>query len=253
MPGIRRALTALLSGVLLLIAGCHPGPESTPPLEEKPVPDQPRILVNGSGETYLPGTPSWVALVDDCISGGGTRGECIDALPPEELSKLEAMEGERASMRRQRMNARYSLNEDGEYLNFGVARIKLPGAWQVDLEESHHYGQGRIVSVRSPDGTNLLQIQSLVAPESVKQDVLRNMTNVDSSVSLPFERWGDYSGFQYNYTENGQFFRQWWIANDQTILLISSRSLAPLSDADMAQLAEIVRSLRTNPPGNADN
>ncbi len=251
MPYFRKIPTVLLSGIVLLAAGCHPWFKSTLPWEEKPDPDQPPVLVNSSGETYLPGTPSWVALIDDCMSYGGTRGECIDALPPEELSKLKAMEGERGAMRRQQMNMGYALNEGGGYQNFGFARIKLPSGWLVDFDQSRNSGQGKVISVRNPDGTDLLQVQSLVAPDTVKQEVLRNMTNVDSSVSLSFESWGDYSGFQYDYTESGLFFRQWWIANDRNLIFITYQSLAPLSDADIEQLAEIVRSLRINPPGNA--
>ena len=45
-------------------------------------------------------------LIDNCIIAGGIRGECIEALPPEELAKLEAAEAERGAMRREQMRAR---------------------------------------------------------------------------------------------------------------------------------------------------
>ena len=41
---------------------------------------------------YIPGTPSWVPLIDACMASGGLRGDCINALPAEELHKLETWE-----------------------------------------------------------------------------------------------------------------------------------------------------------------
>ena len=64
------------------------------------------VLTNSRGERYYPGTPSYVPLIDNCIIAGGIRGECIKALPPEELRKLEAAEAERGAILREQMRAR---------------------------------------------------------------------------------------------------------------------------------------------------
>ena len=64
------------------------------------------VLTNSRGERYYPGTPSYVPLIDNCIIAGGTRAECIEALPPEELKKLEAVEAERGAIVREQMRAR---------------------------------------------------------------------------------------------------------------------------------------------------
>jgi hypothetical protein len=45
-------------------------------------------------------------LIDNCIMAGGSRNDCIEALPPDELRKLEAAEAERGAMRREQMRAR---------------------------------------------------------------------------------------------------------------------------------------------------
>ena len=58
------------------------------------------VLTNSRGESYRPGTPSWVPLIDNCIIAGGSRGDCIEALPPEELAKLEKWEQRHATWRR---------------------------------------------------------------------------------------------------------------------------------------------------------
>ena len=64
------------------------------------------VLTNSQGERYHPGTPSYAPLIDDCIVAGGSRTECIEALPPEELKKLEAAEAERGATLREQMRAR---------------------------------------------------------------------------------------------------------------------------------------------------
>ena len=74
-----------------------------PPLRKA---EGPPVLTNSRGERYYPGTPSYVPLIDNCIIAGGIRGECIKALPPEELRKLEAAEAERGAILREQMRAR---------------------------------------------------------------------------------------------------------------------------------------------------
>jgi hypothetical protein len=64
------------------------------------------VLTNSRGEPYYPGTPSYVPLIDDCIVAGGTRAKCIEALPADELKKLEAAEAERGAMLREQMKVR---------------------------------------------------------------------------------------------------------------------------------------------------
>ena len=75
--------------------------------------EQPSVLTNGRGERYYPGTPTYVPLIDDCLALGGTRGACIEALPPDELKKLEAEEARRGAMRRAQMRARRSYEVFG--------------------------------------------------------------------------------------------------------------------------------------------
>ncbi len=86
--------------VLILYAGIASA-------EEQPV------LTNSRGERYYPGTPTYVPLIDDCLALGGTRGACIEALPPDELKKLEAEEARRGAMRRAQMRVRRSYEVFG--------------------------------------------------------------------------------------------------------------------------------------------
>ena len=72
-----------------------------PPNTDGPLPrraeGRPSVLTNSRGERYYPGTPSWVPLIDNCMIAGGTRTDCIEALPPEELEKLEASEAKQGA------------------------------------------------------------------------------------------------------------------------------------------------------------
>lgn len=55
---------------------------------------------------YVPGTPAWVPLIDDCMARGGVRSDCIGSLPPEVLEGFEASEQEAAARRRALMRNR---------------------------------------------------------------------------------------------------------------------------------------------------
>jgi hypothetical protein len=92
---------------LTICVGCgHPWfksgdkapPDQRPELTMPVSPD----AYTSSGE-YVPGTPSWVPLIDVCMRRGGSRVDCIDALPPEELAALERWELKNGEKRRERM------------------------------------------------------------------------------------------------------------------------------------------------------
>lgn len=238
----------LLIGMMLLISGCHPWFKIRFPWEKQPDPNQKPIITTSTGGIYQRGTPSYVPLIDECMSAGGTRGECIHVLPPEELAKLQAMEAEHAAMRRPQMKTRSALNSEGGYQDFGVLRINLPAGWLYGIKKTQSADRGDIISILNPDGAGILQLQSLPVPDTVRREVLRNMTNVDFSVPLSFENWGDYSGYQYDYVENGVFYRQWWLANDRTLVFITYYSGVDPNVTDREQIDEIIRSLSVNKP-----
>lgn len=48
---------------------------------------------------YVPGTPPWVPLIDQCMSAGGQRNDCIEALPPDIYADFLAAERARAAER----------------------------------------------------------------------------------------------------------------------------------------------------------
>ena len=91
----------------LLCSACHPWFESGPGAPE----DQRPELTSETG--YTPGTPPWIPLIDACKANGGTRGECIESLPPDMLEALESWEREIAIRRRALMRTRQGAEAFG--------------------------------------------------------------------------------------------------------------------------------------------
>lgn len=104
-------------------------------------------------------------------------------------------------------------------LSIGPYNITIPEEWLYKAETKSD--QRTITTIYYPDGIGTLQFMSLnIAPKMVTQEILRNMTNVDPSISLSWQMWGDFNGYQYDYSENKKIYRQWWLANKEEIVFI---------------------------------
>jgi len=102
-------------------------------------------------------------------------------------------------------------------ISLGSYNIEIPEGW-LHREETKS-DQRVITTIYFPDGVGTLKLMSLTAHKMVTREILRNMTNVDSSITLNWERWGDFKGYQYDYTDGGKFYGQWWLTNQETILI----------------------------------
>ena len=117
-----------ICAALMMCASCgHPWFQSRQqaPADQRPeltaaVPPDPGT----ASDEYLPGTPSWVPLIDACMREGGSRGACIDALPPEEKAALEQWEQETAAKRRELLLR--NRQPDPMHSRCGSARLVLP-------------------------------------------------------------------------------------------------------------------------------
>ena len=65
-----------------------------------------------------------------------------------------------------------------------------------------------------------MKLKSLTPPQVVTREALRNMTNVDSSIRLNWQMWGHFNGCQYDYSEDGKFYRQWWLTSQEELLFL---------------------------------
>ncbi len=133
-----------------------------------------------------------------------------------------------------------------ESLTFSEFQIDKLDGWQHLVEQSSGSARGDLIDIHHPEGVGTLMMQSYSAPSVVSVDVLRNLTNVDESTRLVWEQWGDFSGYQHSYSEHGTYFRQWWLANDRTILFVTYSCDPEFRDAEADAVEEMLRSLTPN-------
>jgi hypothetical protein len=137
-----------------------------------------------------------------------------------------------------------SLN--AETLFFPSFRIEIPDGWEHSIENGHGDDWGSVISLLHVDGVGILKMGSYDAPAVISEDILRNMTNLESSIPLAWQNWGDYSGYQYSYSESGLYYRQWWLANQRTIIFITYQCDPESKDIETEEIEKIVRSITVN-------
>lgn len=135
-------------------------------------------------------------------------------------------------------------------LNLPSFKITFADGWVHSLERGPQtqIQQGESVAIYHPDRPGLLRIRHIDAPDVVSDVVLRNMTNVDLSVPLTSRNWGEFVGYQHDYSESGMFYRQWWLAHDRTVVFIVYQDIAESSEKEIDEINKIVNSLEANTP-----
>lgn len=139
-------------------------------------------------------------------------------------------------------------SSNAETLSFPSFRIELEGGWVHSVErgpQAHHEVR-ELISIYHPNGNGTLKMQSYSTPDFVSEEILRNMTNVDWSTPLIWQNWGDYSGYQYDYSEGGSFYRHWWLANERTIIFVVYDSNVESNDIEINEIDRIVKSITVN-------
>jgi hypothetical protein len=133
---------------------------------------------------------------------------------------------------------------DAETLAFSTFRMEVADGWVYKNES----GDNELVNISHPDGNGILKLQALNAPAPVSRERLRNMTNVDSSLQLAWKNWGDYSGYQYDYSAGNSFFRQWWLTLDQQVILVVYESTALPASLEIDSTNKMVSSISQTKP-----
>lgn len=133
-----------------------------------------------------------------------------------------------------------------ETLSFASFQIEIPDDWEHRIEPAPDNNSKHLVRIYGPSATGILSIRSLDAPSVVSAEVLRNLTNVEQSVDLAWKDWGEFSGYQFNYVEDGSYYRHWWLAHERTILVISYDCEPALKDIESEAIDRIVNSIKTN-------
>ena len=131
-----RILTILRLALIIISSGCLFWFDfgSSAAADNKPA------LVSPPTQKYVPGTPSWVPLIDTCMATGGRRADCIEALPPEELQKLEAWEQQNSQGRKRALSTR-TFGSGGSF--DWNAILRLPREDAIALAYLSQYSQYR--------------------------------------------------------------------------------------------------------------
>ena len=141
-----------------------------------------------------------------------------------------------------------TTSSNAETLSFPSFRIELEDGWVHNLERGPqaHHEVGELIRIYHPNGNGTLKMQSYSSPDFVSKEILRNMTNLDWSTPLIWQDWGEYSGYQYDYSEGGSFYRQWWLANERTIIFVVYDSNVESHEIEINEINKIVNSITVN-------
>jgi hypothetical protein len=141
----------------------------------------------------------------------------------------------------------YILAESGEStaesetISLGSFEIAMPEGWKY--ETTTQPNEQVITRIFHPDKDSVFQISSINnLPEAPTQSRMRLLTNVDSSVELNWHKWGNFSGYQYEYTESGKYYRQWWLTHHNKILFVVYSSKTN-DKSSRSAIDEMVKSL----------
>ena len=138
-----------------------------------------------------------------------------------------------------------TANLNAETLTFPSFQIEIQVSWERSIENRPVDDLLSTISLRRPNGVGDLKIGFYDALAVVNEDALRRLTNLESSISLTWQNWGDYSGYQYDYLERGSFYRQWWLTSDGTVIFITYRCDPESKDIETEEIDNIVQSITT--------
>ena len=140
-----------------------------------------------------------------------------------------------------------TANLSAETLSFPSFQLEIQDGWERSIDNRPVGDLLSMITLRRPDGVGVLKIGFHDALAIVSEDALRNLTNLDFSIPLTWQSWGDYSGYQYDYSESGSFFRQWWLTNEGTIIFVTYQGDPESKDIETEEIDNIVRSIVTTP------
>ena len=125
-------------------------------------------------------------------------------------------------------------------------QIEVPDGWTYSVEADPGDEQVDLVTFYRTGEGGHLKIMSYKAPVAITEDRLRSLTNIDARVPLAWQQWGEFAGYHYEYEEQGAFYRQWFLVNGQTLLLVTYQGDSITKEQVAADLYLMIRSLTIN-------
>ena len=102
--------------------------------------------------------------------------------------------------------------------------MEIPEGWSY--ETAILPNEQVVTRIFHPDKEGTFQIGLIISlPKTPTQSRMRLLTNLDSSVVLNWQKWGNSSGYHYEHAEQGKFYRQWWLTNHNRILAVVYSSM----------------------------
>jgi len=136
-----------------------------------------------------------------------------------------------------------NVGQESKAIALGSFEIAIPEGWQYETKTQPNMQV--VTQIFHPDKEGVLQIGSIISlPGIPTQNRMRLLTNLDSSVDLTWQKWGELSGYQYDYTEAGKLisislssskssdsfssFRQIILTDVSDNSPVSNRNISPL-------------------------
>ncbi len=141
-----------------------------------------------------------------------------------------------------------AVKANAETLSLEQFSIDINDGWTYRLDEPAPASIDRssLLSIYPANGTGELKMQTLTVGVDVDAAMVRRLTNLDSSVQLDWQTWDHFSGYQYSYIENNSFFKQWWLADKQTILLATYSADVESGDEGIEEFNKMIASIQFN-------
>ena len=100
----------------------------------------------------------------------------------------------------------------------------IGSSWSIDLlPEWIGEHEEDCSTIYHPDGVGALQISSYKKDSIVEEDDLRNLAqdHVEAGAKLSPANSGQFNGFTLAFGAEGQFWQYWYVANNNTALLLT--------------------------------
>lgn len=116
-----------------------------------------------------------------------------------------------------------------------------PNSWTH--QEATGPNSVKTIILRSKLPGSELRIKNLSTPTSITSQQLRLLTNVPESINLSLEKWGEYTGFNYENFENNTFYMHWWLTS-QNDLLLATYSSTLENETEKETVIKIISSIK---------
>jgi hypothetical protein len=114
-----------------------------------------------------------------------------------------------------------SVDSTGESKTISLRsfEMEIPEGWKYETATLPN--EQVVTQIFHPDKEGVFQIGLIISlPKAPTQSRMRLLTNVDSSVVLNWQKWGNFSGYHYEHAEQGKFYRQWWLTHHNRVLSV---------------------------------